>query len=340
MNIVVIIFAIVCVAVFAKTLVLPIILALFLAMGVSPLSSKLKKCGIPTSLSALMALSLLICVIAIIVSLTIEPLEKWITKLPEATRIISENIRAFSVSIDDATSLSASTNNTESSVSSSLMNVATTGAFSMVASSTPIIIAHIFVTLVLSYFFLIYGEEILRKTITLRDTFSEKRITIEIARSIQTDISCYLLVISIINLALGFSVFVVFSIVGIKDPVLWGVLAMTLNFAPYLGPMIMSVVLLCLGIVEYDNLWLAVMPFTLYIILNMLEASAVTPIVLGKRLRLNPLVVLIWMFTWGWIWGAAGFLIGVPLLVCFKIIAQRMDFFGNWIQLLEDNQAK
>ncbi len=316
----------------AKSLLLPIFIALFLAMSLSPITVRMDALKIPRSISSLLTLSLTVTFVVFIVISISGSLEDWVKQVPEATTNISEQISELSKPIDE---LTASADD-DSKTSEKLIDKVTAALMAVLASGTPVLLAQVLATFVLCYFFLTYGEDILRKIVRIRETQSEKKITVEILRTIQTDISYYLLVILVINLGLGLSVWLTFSVIGIKDPVLWGTLATLLNFTPYLGPLFMALILLGVGLIEYDALLMICMPMLVYMSLNLVEANFVTPAILGKKLKLNPLIVLLWLFLWGWIWGAAGLLLGVPMLVCFKIIAQQLNLFGKWIHLIEE----
>jgi predicted PurR-regulated permease PerM len=72
-----------------------------------------------------------------------------------------------------------------------------------------------------------------------------------------------------------------------------------------------------------------------YLGINGIEAQFITPMVLGNRMRLNPLVLMIWLIIWGWLWGVVGVLLAVPLLVCIKLAASQLNVSGHWVQIIE-----
>ena len=110
--------------------------------------------------------------------------------------------------------------------------------------------------------------------------------------------------------------------------------ATVLNFAPYLGPFVLTVLLMAVGFVEFYTFGQALVVPVAFLALNVVESQLVTPMALGKRFDMNPLLVVIWMFIWGWIWGAVGVLIAIPLLVCLKIVASHFELLPYWRILL------
>ncbi|HET6603263.1 MAG TPA: AI-2E family transporter [Xanthomonadaceae bacterium] len=190
---------------------------------------------------------------------------------------------------------------------------------------------------ILTYFSLVFGELFLRRLVTLVPTLSEKKTTVDIVRSIQSEMSRYMLTISLINVGLGVATWGMLLLVGFEadDAVFWGTVAGLLNFAPYLGPALVMVMLALVGMVQFPQLTQALLPVGGFVVLNLLESQLVTPLALGRSLALNPLIILLWLFVWGWIWGIVGLLLAMPMLVCFKIVAARVDSLRAWSVMLE-----
>nr|WP_257884084.1 AI-2E family transporter [Vibrio parahaemolyticus] len=116
---------------------------------------------------------------------------------------------------------------------------------------------------------------------------------------------------------------------GLEDPFLWGAFAGVMNFAPYLGPVISMVSFGFVAYLQLDSVSFMLTVVSIYLLLNLIESQFVTPTLLGRRFNLNPLVIFMWLVFWGWLWGGMGLLIGVPLLVCINILADRLALCGS-----------
>ena len=189
--------------------------------------------------------------------------------------------------------------------------------------------------LILIYFLLVYGENGLRRVVEVAPSLSDKRRTVAVVRSVQAELSRYVLTITSINIALGVAATALFYALGVEDYLLWGAMAALLNFAPYLGPLVGFLLMLAVGLLQFDQAGAQLAPAAGYLALNILESQAITPMILGRNFSLNPPIILIWLLLWAWLWGMAGLLLAVPLLVCFKVLLAHHPNYGHWARALE-----
>ncbi|MOA38687.1 AI-2 transport protein TqsA [compost metagenome] len=112
-------------------------------------------------------------------------------------------------------------------------------------------------------------------------------------------------------------------------------MAALLNFAPYVGPLLGVALMLLMGFVEFRDPLQALLPAAAYLALHTLEGQLVTPIVLGRQMKLSPLVLILALMVFGWAWGMIGLLLAVPLLVCIKLVLARLEGMQGWARLLE-----
>jgi predicted PurR-regulated permease PerM len=130
----------------------------------------------------------------------------------------------------------------------------------------------------------------------------------------------YLVTITIMNAAVGLATGVAMWLTGLGDPVLWGVVAFLLNFVPIMGPLFGVGIFLLAGLLVLDPLWMAMMPAALYLAIHVIEGEIVTPILLARRFTLNPVLVIISLIFWFWMWGVPGAILAVPMLAITKIV--------------------
>src|SRR5690606_879690 len=96
--------------------------------------------------------------------------------------------------------------------------------------------------------------------------------------------------------------------IPLSEALLWGTMAALLNFAPYVGPLIGIVAMLLVGFITFDDPWQSLLPAAAYLVLHTIEGQLVTPIVLGKRMALSPLVLILALMLFGWLGGIGGLL--------------------------------
>ena len=204
-------------------------------------------------------------------------------------------------------------------------------------AATPRLLASVLAVVLLTFFFMVYGQSLQRNALALLPDRQQKRLTVEILQSIEREISRYVLTISIINALVGLALAAALYWLGVAadEALLWGTMAALLNFAPYVGPLIGILIMLLMGFVAFDDPWRSLLPAAIYLGLHTLEGQLVTPIVLGARMALSPLVLILALMLFGWLWGIVGLLLAVPLLVCVKIVLAKIEGMEGWAKLLE-----
>ncbi|MCB1133185.1 MAG: AI-2E family transporter [Verrucomicrobiae bacterium] len=181
--------------------------------------------------------------------------------------------------------------------------------------------------LILVLFMLAYGGRIVRG-------LSEHESAGVMLERMGKDVSRYLGTITLINFVLGIAIGLAMWLLGMPNPALWGVVAMLLNFIPYVGAMIGTGVVFLVAAASFDTPSAVLVVPIVYFVLTAIEGNFVTPMLLGGRFRLNPLVVFLWIFAWAGFWGIAGMLVAMPSLVSFKIVCENTDTMKRFRNLL------
>jgi predicted PurR-regulated permease PerM len=181
------------------------------------------------------------------------------------------------------------------------------------------------VTLVLLYFLLASGDMFLLKLVKILPTLDNKKLAVEIYRQIETDVSTYLSVVTLINIGFGCVIGFSMYLLGMPNPLLWGVMAAVLAYIPYLGALVGIITVTIVAILTFDDIYRIIMVPIVYFILDNIQGNLIMPMVLGRRLALNPVVIFIWLIFCGWIWGITGALLAVPLLAIIKIISDQIE---------------
>ena len=348
---------------FASSLWIPIVIALLLALLLSPLVTLLKRIYIPRALSAALLLVAIGGPFTFLGMQLVAPAQKWAERVPEVTAKVNQQLTKVAEVLapadqglatstppakkksgflsffgwgddEDEETVTAPTPPPNTAVSDRLVLGGIDMAMKVLADA-PVFLAQCLVCIILVVFFLVYGPGVYRTAMEDVPWFQDKVAAAKLLRDTQRELSRYILNISLINAGLGLTTAAVLYLMQFEDPLLWGTMVALLNFAPYVGTIFSLAVLSIAGVAQYGLMWEALLPALAFFLINAVESQFVTPTVLGRNMRMNPLVIMLWLMLWGWLWGIAGVLIAVPLLVCIKLILGRSATFDPWLKLIE-----
>lgn len=313
----------------ARSFILPIVLAVLLSFLLGPVVRALKKLRIPEALGAALVVSGLLGALGFGMYELSGPAYEWAQKAPQQLRRIERKLGDLKKPVQ---TMSKATQQVEKmtevgggGTEPRRVEVQTESLGERMFSQATELIAGGVVMFILLFFLLASGDLFLRKMIRVLPRLADKKRAVEIARQIESDISAYLVTITIINLTLGAALWGLLKLLGVPNPLLWGVLAAVTNYLPYLGAIVMIAVLAMVGFLSFDNLGQSLMVPGVFVGLNILESYLVTPMVLGRRLTLNPVVIFIGLTFWGWLWGITGALLAVPIMVVLKIFCDHSE---------------
>jgi len=312
------------IAYMGQILLIPILISAFIALFALPVVNLFIRLRLSKSLASMAVVILLVIIFTYLCSLLIEPSLRWIETTPKIIHQLLSDLKKFSPE-----SSLANADTIGQAASSTLLNAA-----SALVQTSFVLMMQIVMIVIMTYFFLAYGEQLMRNIVKAQASFGDKKLTVVIFNAIRQDVTQYVLIVSLINMSLGFVFAVTLGFIGFEDAILWGTLAAILNFAPYIGPLVLAIVLTLAGFAEAKETHEIFLVPSIFLILNFIEGQLITPTLLGKRFNMNPLLVVLWMTLWGWLWGIAGVLLAIPMLMCFKIISIHVHLIGNWIEVL------
>ncbi len=334
--------AILAVLYLARAVVLPIVAALILSLVFTPAVRGVKKIKIPIPLgAALVVFGLLAAFLGAAYNLA-EPAGKWLDKAPQGLREIRVKLRPILGPVQDVTQdVTQATEQVQdiANVGGSQKTPQQVAVVAPALASTVLDAAQNFVlstasTLVLLYFLLASGDLFLRKIITVTPRWADKKRAVDISRQIEAEVSTYLFTVTTINVGLGSAVVLAMYLLDVPNPVLWGVMVGLFNFVPYLGDIASFSVLTIIGLLSFDELWRSFLVPGVFYLLSATEGYLVTPLILGRRLSLNPVVIVLSVLFWGWMWGILGAFLAVPILVVLKTFCDRVEplqAFGEFL---------
>jgi predicted PurR-regulated permease PerM len=305
---------------FMRSVLLPIVLALLLSYLLRPIVRGLAQLKIPLPMGAAFLLIGLLGLVGYGISALATPTAEWLQKAPAGFTELQRKLLPVKKSVAQVAQATGEIEKlTSSNAENKTVEVKHHPITEILFMRTPEFIASAVLLLILLYFLLTYDQVFIAKLVKLLPTLSDKKMAVGIAYGIESQISRYLFTITAINACLGFAVGTAVGLLGLPNPVMWGVMVALFNFVPYLGALTGIICMSIGAVLSFDSLGYAFVFPAVYLAFGTLEGSFITPSVMGRSLTLNPLIILLSLTFWGWIWGIVGIILAVPILAAFKI---------------------
>ena len=294
---------------------LPVVTALVLTVILSPLADKLNGWGLPNALASLVALLVFFAILLLALALILQPAIALFDDIPAmAQRVINrfgELQREFAwigQINDQLADLMKREEGRE-------VVLATPSLLEEVAFATPSILLETVLTLLMTYFMVEARVRLRQRLLFGRTSFGTSIKAARVMREVQDRVASYILTVGWINACVGVIVALGAWAMGVDAPIMWGGLAALLNFLPYIGPIVMVTLLGLFGIGTTETVFVGILPALAYLGLHTIEANVVTPSILGARFTMNPVLILIALSYFSWVWGVFGALLSVPILL-------------------------
>jgi predicted PurR-regulated permease PerM len=311
----------------ASPIILPVVLAFILMLLLQPAVRLLERVRLPRALGALLVILLVIGTLGGLVAALSVPAATWAERLPQGIPRLQAHLVILKRPIE---ALQALIQQAEQATDTPGQNGATIavrrdrGLSGALFAGTRAVIDGLFTTILVLYFLLVSGDIFLRRAVEILPSFGEKRQAVDISQQVSQDISAYLVTITAMNAAVGIGTAVAMYMCGLGDALLWGAAAFLLNYVPILGPLFGTGIFLLAGMLVFDNLWWALLPPALYFGIHLIEGEMLTPMLLARRFTLNPVLVILALVFWFWMWGVPGAILAVPMLAIIKIVCDRV----------------
>ena len=311
----------------AAEIILPIVLAFVLSLVFQPVLRLLQRAGLPRWAAALAIVLALVALVLGLGLLLAAPLTGWIGQLPETIPRLQQKLSFLTGPIGSVQRALEHVQNLAPSVGPGTRQVAvqTTPLAERLLAGIRMVAGGAFTTLLVLFFVLVSGETFLRRLVEIMPRFEDKRQVVDISQQIEADLSVYLATVTMMNTLVGIATGAMAWLCGLGDATLWGTFAFLLNYVPVLGPTAGVMTLLVAGLVTLDPLWFALLPAALYLLIHVAEGETVTPMLLASRFTVNPVLVILGVIFWSWMWGACGAILATPLLAITKIVCDRIE---------------
>ena len=300
---------------------LPVTAALVIAIALVPMLEWFERHGVPSRLAALLCLLVFLTLAVFAIGSIVLPALDWVTLIPERIGTVRSTLeplldlyKSFDRFVEGILSQVATAPDR-----SRMVTIETPNSLSaLLATSAPHILIQLFFALLVIFFFLSGWTAMRKNTIVSRGSFEGALTTARVIQQVVDSTSTYIATITVINVSLGALTALILWQLGMTSPVMWGGIVAVLNYIPYLGPIAAALLLFLGGLMVFADAWAALLPPLVFVVLHMVEANVITPMIVGRRLTINPLAILVSLSFWAWVWGTTGALLAVPLLIIIK----------------------
>ncbi len=326
------IIAVLAVLYLAKSVFIPIFLAVVFSFVLMIPVNLLEKIRIPPSLGALIVLLATLGGFSVLAYNMYDPIRVWVERFPNEIQNIETKIEELRSSFNEVQKTTEEIDQTITDLTGSAVKspdtqevVVKSGSrlYTLMDNTQAFIVGFMFFLLLL-YFLLAFGELMIKSLMMTWQDRAHRITFLRITQASQFQISHYLLLITLINIGLGIITALGMWMIGMPTPLLWGVSASLLNYIPYLGPLINMILVSFVGLITFDHISTAMLPALLILGLNIIEGQVIQPLFVGRMFTINPVFVFISVAFWGWLWGVAGMFMAVPLLMILNSFVIKM----------------
>jgi predicted PurR-regulated permease PerM len=303
---------------------LPVTAALVIAIALVPMLEWFERRGVPAKLAAVLCVIIFLMIAVFALASIVLPAIDWVALIPSRIERVT---KALAPVLDLYSNLEKFIDRTVANIavgagdSGRTVRVETPNSMlDLITSSAPHAAVQLFFALLVIYFFLAGWTGMRKRTIVSRGSFEGALTTARVIQQVVAATSTYIGTITVINVGLGALTALVLWGLGMDSPIMWGGIVAVLNYIPYLGPIAAAVLLALGGLMTFADPWAALLPPAIFVGLHMIEANVLTPLIVGRKLTINPLLILVSLSFWAWVWGTTGALLAVPLLIILKTI--------------------
>lgn len=330
-----------------QTLIVPLLLGIIISLVLAPLVDGLRRLKMPRPLGAATVLGILIVVLGFAGYHLSEPAAALADELPRVARRARQAIVNSTTGRESAVAKVQEAANELSEAAATPAQDRTraqpvrvvdppTQLRDYIATGTGIA-AQVLLVFFLVFFMLSAGDLYKRKFVKLTGpSLSRKKITVQIIDEIDDQLGVYLRTLVIVSTIVGVATWLAYLWVDMPNAAVWGLLAGIANVVPYVGPTLVAGLASAMAFAHFGDITDALMIGGIQIAITSLEGFLLTPMLMSRSARMNPVAMFVGLLFWGWLWGTWGVVLGVPLLMAIKVIADRVEDFRAVGELLGD----
>jgi predicted PurR-regulated permease PerM len=303
---------------------LPLVTAIMLTIVLSPLADRLAQGGLPNVLASLISLLVFVAILVIALTVVLRPAIGMYDQLPTLIDKIGQHFHQLQHNFRWVLRLDKQVSEITGQTAHQQVVVASPSMLEQVVVATPTVLLEVLLTLLMAFFMIEARVRVRRRLLLDRQHVGASLKVARVIRDVQDRVAAYILTVGLINLVVGVIVALGAWGLGLEAPVMWGGLAALLNFLPYIGPLTMVALLALFGIGTADSPLVGTIPALCFLGLHAIESNVVTPSILGARFTMNPVLILIALMYFTWIWGVTGALLSVPILLTLTALVDHL----------------
>jgi len=321
----------------AKPLMLPIVIAVAFTFVLATPVRWLRRRGMPDYVGAGLVIGSVLAVVALLASLLAAPAADWWARAPGTVHRLIESAQklrtaAFPEALTGAARRPAAipsqpaASAPATATSDALTEQLTTEGISITRAALGQMLSFTVAasaTVFLLYFLLASEHWLIARTIEAIPRRRTRALLLSGIRQAQVEIGLFITTMGLISIGLGIATGIGLAAIGFPNPVLWGTTTAVLTFVPYIGPVLVTLALLVAGGMESGAGFAMLVPPAVFLGLHFVESNFISPLIMGARLRINPVFVFLSVLFWSWLWGIAGAFVAVPLLLGLRAVSQR-----------------
>ena len=311
----------------ARSFLVPIAVSLLLDFLFSPIVRWFKKFRVPEAISAGIVVFGLVTAVGTAVYFLASPAAAWVERAPESMETAKTKIRRLTKPLEkiQETAKAVEEATAPAGRQPAEVQIAPPSLTERITGGTTAALNLTLTIIFLTYFLLAVGDLFMQKLVGILPVFGDKKKAVGISRDIESHISRYLSSVTVINIGLGLVTWAALGFAGMPNAALWGALAGLTNFVPYLGSVVTTFAIFLASLVTFEETGKMLLMPGIYLAVNMLESNLVTPILLGRRLPLNPVALFVGVLLWWYLWGIPGAILAVPMMVVLKIVCDHVE---------------
>ncbi|MBS1240011.1 MAG: pheromone autoinducer 2 transporter [Proteobacteria bacterium] len=303
---------------------LPVVSAIILTIVLSPLADRLASFHVPNILASFLAMVLFFAGLLAALVTILSPAVDLFDQMPSMVERVGQRFTELRGSLVWITKLNEQLAQIAGHTDGQQVVLASPSFLEEVAIATPSVVLEVLLTFLMA-FFMIEARVRMRSRLLLHHaSFSTSIKAARVMRDVQDRVAKYILTVTLINAGVGVVVATGAWLLGMDAPIMWGGLAAMLNFLPYIGPFAMIGILALFGLGTSDTLLLGLVPAAVFLGLHAVESNLITPAILGARFTMNPVLILIALSYFSWIWGVPGALLSVPILLTLTAVVDHL----------------